>query len=213
MKTDDLVALLANSGSAVEPNAVQLRFSTALGWGAFATVLLMAIGLGVRRDIAEAALLPMFWAKLALPAGVLAGALLAATRLSRPGVRVGRVWWWLAAPVLGMWLLGALALLGAEPAAHDRLIYGVSAEVCPFYIAGLSVPAFAAVWWAMRGLAPTRALWAGAAAGLTAGAMGALAYALYCPEMAAPFLGIWYLCGMLIPAAVGAFLGPWLLRW
>ncbi len=215
MKTDELVAMLANGGIAVEPNAVQRRFAAALGWGAFGTTLLMAIWLGVRRDITEASLLPMFWAKLALPAGVLVGALLAATRLSRPGARVRGGWWWplALAPVLAMWLLAVIALLDAEPAARAHLIYGVSWTVCPFYIAGLSVPAFVAGWWAMRGLAPTRPLWAGAAAGLVAGAMGALAYALYCPEMAAPFLGIWYLCGMLIPAAAGALLGPWLLQW
>jgi hypothetical protein len=31
--------------------------------------------------------------------------------------------------------------------------------------------------------------------------------------MAAPFIGIWYLLGMLIPAAAGALVGPRLLRW
>lgn len=44
-------------------------------------------------------------------------------------------------------------------------------------------------------------------------AVGALVYALRCPEMAAPFLGIWYLLGILIPTALGAMLGPPLLRW
>lgn len=213
MKTDDLIAMLASGGVAVEPHAAQRRFSAALGWGAFGTLLLMALWLGVRRDIAAAALLPMFWAKLALPGAVLAGALLTALRLSRPGARLGNALWWLAVPVLAMWLLAAIALIGAEPAARARLIYGVSWTVCPFYIAALSVPAFVAAWWAMQGLAPTRPLWAGAAAGLVAGAVGALAYALYCPEMAAPFIGIWYLSGMLIPACVGVVLGPWLLRW
>jgi hypothetical protein len=38
-------------------------------------------------------------------------------------------------------------------------------------------------------------------------------YTLHCPEMTAPFLGIWYVLGMLIPTAVGAELGPSLLRW
>jgi hypothetical protein len=38
-------------------------------------------------------------------------------------------------------------------------------------------------------------------------------YALHCPEMAAPFIGIWYLLGMLIPAAVGAAIGARALRW
>jgi pimeloyl-ACP methyl ester carboxylesterase len=54
---------------------------------------------------------------------------------------------------------------------------------------------------------------AGAAAGFAAGAAGALVYTLHCPEMTAPFLGIWYVLGMLIPTAVGAELGPSLLRW
>ena len=67
--------------------------------------------------------------------------------------------------------------------------------------------------WAMRGLAPTRLKLAGAAAGFTSGAVGAVVYCLHCPEMDAPFLGFWYLMGMLIPTAVGALLGPRLLRW
>jgi hypothetical protein len=65
----------------------------------------------------------------------------------------------------------------------------------------------------MKGLAPTRLALAGAAAGLLAGSAGALIYALHCPEMEAPFLAIWYLLGMLIPTAVGAAIGPRLLRW
>jgi len=69
------------------------------------------------------------------------------------------------------------------------------------------------VLWAIRGLAPTRLRLAGAAAGLLSGAVGALVYCLHCPELEAPFLGFWYLLGMLIPTAVGALLGPRLLRW
>jgi hypothetical protein len=38
-------------------------------------------------------------------------------------------------------------------------------------------------------------------------------YALHCPELAAPFLAVWYVLGMAIPVLVGAALGRWLLRW
>jgi hypothetical protein len=31
--------------------------------------------------------------------------------------------------------------------------------------------------------------------------------------LAPPFIGIWYLIGMLIPTGIGAWLGPSLLRW
>jgi hypothetical protein len=65
----------------------------------------------------------------------------------------------------------------------------------------------------MRSLAPIRMPLAGAAAGLLAGALGATVYTLHCPEMAAPFIGIWYVLGMLVPAAVGAALGRLVLRW
>lgn len=213
MKTDELVSMLARGAPAAESHAVQRRYATALGWGAFAATLLMALWLGVRRDIGSASLLPMFWVKLAFPGAILAAALIAAQRLSRPGARLGHALLWLALPVVAMWTLAAIVLLGAEPAARAHLIYGISSAVCPFNIAALSAPAAVAAWWAMQGLAPTRPLAAGAASGLIGGALGALAYALYCPEMAAPFLGIWYLLGMLIPAAAGAVLGPLLLRW
>ena len=65
----------------------------------------------------------------------------------------------------------------------------------------------------MRGLAPTRPVRAGAAAGLLAGALAATAYTLHCPESQAPFLAVWYLLGILAPAAAGALVGPRLLRW
>lgn len=213
MKTDDLITMLANGAGAVEPNAAARRYATALGWGAFGSTLVMAIMLGVRQDIYEAALLPMFWFKLAFPASVAFASLVAALRLSRPGAQLGWVPAALAAPVLAMWLLAAFQLVDATPQDRQDLIMGVSASSCPFNIAILSAPVFVAAMWAMRGLAPTRLVLAGAAAGLLAGGVGALAYALYCIEMAAPFLGTWYLAGMLIPAAAGALVGPLLLRW
>ncbi len=213
MKTDELIAMLANGAEAVEPNVLRRRYATSLGWGALGTTLLMAILLGVRPDLAEATRLPMFWVKLAFPTALLASALFAVLRLSRPGARLGGAPAAIAAPVLAMWLLAAIALPGAAPGERDELVLGQSAASCPFTIAFLSVPLFGAVLWAMKGLAPTRLALAGATAGLLSGAGGALVYALYCPEMAAPFIGVWYLVGMLIPAVLGALFGPRLLRW
>ena len=214
MKTDELVALLATGADAVEPHArSRRRYELALSWGALGAALLMAVLLGVRPDLPEALRLPMFWVKLAFPGVLVAGALLAAMRLSRPGARLGLAPAAIAAPVLAMWLLAAVALLDAAPGERAALIFGATWRSCPFNIALLSAPAFIALLWAMQGIAPTRLALAGAAAGLLAGAAGALVYALHCAEMAPPFLGIWYLLGMLIPAVVGALAGPRLLRW
>jgi len=213
MKTDELISLLAAGPVAVEPDGASRRYAVALGWGAFGATLLMAILLGVRPDLAEAATLPMFWMKLGLPGALAAGALIAATRLSTPGMRLGRLTGALAAPVVAIWALAALALARAAPEEREALVLGSTWDLCPAYIALLSLPAFAAALWAMKGLAPTRLRLAGAASGLLAGSIAALAYALHCPEMDAPFLATWYLLGMLLPTAAGALIGPAVLRW
>jgi hypothetical protein len=155
----------------------------------------------------------MFWIKLAFVACLAAVSLLAVLRLSRPGLRLAWVPGALAAPVLAMWVLAAFALMRADPAQRAWLFFGDTWTSCPLLVALLSAPVFAAVLWAIRGLAPTRLRLAGAATGLLSGAVGALVYSLHCPELAAPFLGFWYLIGMLIPTAAGALLAPRLLRW
>ena len=48
---------------------------------------------------------------------------------------------------------------------------------------------------------------------LTAGGFGALVYCLHCPEVGAPFVALWYSLGIVLPSAVGALVGPRLLRW
>lgn len=213
MRTDDLVVMLATGAGAVEPNAAARRYATGIGWGVLAATLLMAVLLGVRGDLAAVILLPMFWVKLAFVACLAVGGLLAVLRLSRPGLRLAWVPGALAAPVLAMWGLAAYVLMRAEPAQRGQLFFGETWTSCPLLVAMLSAPVFVAVLWAIRGLAPTRLRLAGSASGFLSGAIGALVYSLHCPELEAPFLGFWYLLGMLIPTAVGALLGPRLLRW
>ncbi len=213
MRTDDLVTMLATGAGAVDPNQGARRYAAAIGFGVLGGAALMVPMLGVRDDIAAAALQPMFWVKIAFVASLAAASLAAAARLSRPGRRLAWATGALAAPVIAIWLLAAIALLQADPAQRDALFYGETSDSCPLLIALLSAPAFIAAMWAMKGLAPTRLRLAGAGAGLLAGAVGALVYSLHCPESGAPFIGFWYPLGMLIPTAFGAVLGPSLLRW
>jgi hypothetical protein len=213
MRTDDLATMLATGAGAVPPNQALRRFTNAFVLGALGAALLLATLLGLRSDLAAAVLWPMFWIKFAYVACLAAASLLAVLRLTRPGLRLAWVPGALAAPVLAMWALAAFALMRAEPPQRAWLFFGDTWTSCPLLVAMLSVPAFVAVFWAIRGLAPTRLRLAGAAAGLFSGAVGALVYCLHCPELEAPFVGFWYLLGMLIPTAVGALLGPRLLRW
>ena len=213
MKTDELIGMLAAGAGPVPPHAVARRYLPALAAGSFIALLLMALMLGPRPDLAVAAHLPMFWTKLVFVAALTGASLLACTRLSRPGSRLGWAPAALAIPVAFMWLLAALVLVQAEPARRTTLFFGETWNSCPWLIAMLSAPVFVAAIWAMKGLAPTRLRLAGAYAGLLAGGMGALVYCLHCPEIEAPFVGFWYLLGMSIPTALGAAAGPQLLRW
>lgn len=213
MKTDDLVAALARSATPVDLRAVRRQFSMTLIVGSVLTVAAMLVFLGPRPDWRSVIELPMFWMKLAFPAAIAVAAALAVRRLSHPGMRLGGSAAGLAAPVVLVWLMAALALSGAPASARAGMLFGASWWQCPLIIAALSVPAFVAAIGAVKGLAPTRPALTGAVAGLFAGAAAAFAYAFYCVEMQAPFLAVWYVLGMLIPAGVGALVGLRVLRW
>ena len=213
MKTEELVRVLAAGVAPVPAGAVGRRFAVAMGWGLTGAVLLLIAALGVRGDLAQAAGEWMFWVKPAFTAGLALAGLIAAERLARPGMRLGLVWLALAMPVLVLWLVAAVMLINAAPADRADLILGDTWKECPFNIAFISLPLFAAALWAIKGLAPTRLELAGASAGLLAGALGALVYALHCTESTAPFLAVWYVVGISIPTLAGAVLGPRVLRW
>ena len=213
MKTDELVSLLATGTDAVDARAPTRRYIAALAGGTVVATVLMVLWLDVRPTLARDATLPMFWVKELFCIALVAAGVFAAARLSRPGAAVGWVEPLAGAPILAMWLLAVVVLAVAAPEDRIDLIRGVSWTECPYNIAVLSVPVFAAIVWAMRGFAPTHLRRAGAAAGFAAGAIGALAYTLHCPELDAPFLAIWYVAGVLVPTVVGAIVGPRLLRW
>ena len=118
--------------------------------------------------------------------------------------------------VLVMLVMATIGLMSwlSEP-ADGRLaaLLGHSWFSCPPSVLALSLPALAAALWAIRGLAPMRPRAAGFAAGLLAGSVGAFGYALSCPEASAAFVAVWYSLGIVLAGAVGAALGPHVLRW
>jgi hypothetical protein len=213
VNTDDLVKMLATGVAPADSGAAARSYAVALAAGLAAAGVLMAGWLGLNPELARYVSLPMFWVKVAFPALVAVGGLVAAERLSRPGAPLSALPAALAAPLIALWSLAAIALVTAAPGQRAALVLGDTWAACPFNIAVLSTPALIAILWAMKGLAPTRLRLAGAGAGLLAGALGAAVYTLHCPELAAPFLGVWYVLGMLIPAALGALAGPRVLRW
>ena len=213
MKTDDLIGLLAQDAEPVASHAIEQRFAVAVLAGLGGGLVLMLLLFGVRPGVVQDMALSMFWGKLVFAGLLAAGGLAVLRRLARPGMGLGHSLALLALPPLVLWGLAAVALGQAGPGERLPLVLGSTWRSCAFNIAALSLPALVASLWALRGAAPTRLAWAGAGAGLLAGALGTLAYALHCPEMAAPFLAVWYLAGMALPTLAGAWLGPRVLRW
>lgn len=213
MKTDDLIAMLASGDTRVDYTAIARRFGLALTFGVVASFVLMLGVYGLRPDLAQAARTPLFWGKFAFPLVLAVGAGLTVNRLGRPGMRVGFRRWLIAMPFVVVWIAGVAVLANAPQDARLALLLGQSWRVCPFNILLLSVPTFAATFWAAKLFAPTRLRVAGAVAGLLSSALATMVYCLHCPEMSAAFWSVWYTAGLALPAAIGACIGPRLLRW
>ena len=213
MKTDELITLLATGLEPADCGRPSRRLLAAWAMGTGVSLVVLAGVLRFNTALPREVLSPMFWARAAFCTSLALMALLAVRRLGQPGARLGVVPWGLAIPVAAMWLAATTELVGAPAADRIRLLLGHTAFACPWLIALLAAPLFIALIWALRSGAPTHLRLAGGAAGLAAGAGGALVYTLHCPELAPPFLSIWYVLGMLIPAGIGAGLGPRMLRW
>lgn len=211
MKTEDLVALLARRAGPAPQALVARRAALAAAAG-----LLLSAGAAIATLGLNPGLAGMGGAlvvKLAYVLGVIVGASWLFERLARPAAPAGPAILATALVLLTMALVAATALAGADGATRVALLLGRSWGSCSWRVAALSVAPFVATFWAMRSLAPTRPRAAGFVAGLLAGGLGALGYALYCSERSPLFVLVWYTAGMSIPALVGAWLGPRLLRW
>ena len=99
----------------------------------------------------------------------------------------------------------AFCLLGA--------LVGTNTYWCLGFIPIFSLPVLAALFVALRRGAPIRARLTGLMAGLAAGGFGATVYAAHCTDDSPLFVATWYTIGIAVTAALGAALGPRLLRW
>ena len=213
MRTESLIAILAANLEPVDSRGTIRRHALGMTAGALAALILTGGVLHVNPALLNEVLEPAFWVRELYCASLAVLAVLAVARLARPGARLGLLPAGIAAVVLVMWILSAMTLLSAASQQRVHLLLGTTFAVCPFLIAFVSAPLFVSFLWILKGLAPTRLRWAGAGAGFAAGSLGALVYTLHCPELTTPFIGTWYLLGMLIPTTLGAWLGPRLLRW
>jgi hypothetical protein len=211
VKTDDLIGILAR-GAGPAPRAVAARrLAPAMAAGVLASAVLALAWLGiVPREMFDG---PAPWFKFAYAGAMALAAAWLTARLARPVGRVTAPASAVAAVIGAVALIGLAAWIGTASPARLAGVLGHSWAQCPRNVLVLSLPALAGILWAVRGLAPTRPRAAGFAAGLAAGSLGAAGYALSCTEAALSFVAVWYTLGIALPALLGAWLGPRVLRW
>ncbi|HEY1961187.1 MAG TPA: DUF1109 domain-containing protein [Rhizomicrobium sp.] len=213
MNTADLIAQLSGELKPTPRHAPILRLVPIVLAGAAVSAVLMVAWLGIRPDLMSAMHTLGYWVKFGYTAALAGAALWLVLRLSCPGSAVGAPTLAALVPLPLILIIAMQQLMNAPPALHKHLMMGSSSQVCPWRIVILALPILAATLIAVRRLAPTRLMLAGAGAGVFAGALGAWIYAFHCDESAAPFVAIWYTFGIAVVGAAGGALGRASLRW
>ncbi|MCK1606328.1 DUF1109 domain-containing protein [Bradyrhizobium sp. 166] len=213
MKTDDLVELLSTNVEPVDRHAVVRTLSVAIAGATLAALGIAFAGLGFRPDLTATRALIYLAIKLAFAIEVVGLAMIYLVRLARPGSERKMSPFVVAAPFLAIVILAAISLWSAPPAHWERMIVGDEWLECLLSIPIIAIVPFAVSIWAVRQAAPMNLVSAGAFAGLVAGGVSAMAYALHCTDDSLPFIALWYGGTIVLCTLAGAALGPRLLRW
>lgn len=211
MRTDAWIALLTRNAGPAPRAVVARRLVPVAAAGLLVSLLLALAWLGP----VPAAMFhtPAPWIKLAYAGALAIAAGWLTAGLSRPVARLAGPGRAVLGVLLSMAALGSLAWWASPADQRWTGLMGHSWRSCPINVLALSLPALAGGLWAVHGLAPTRPRAAGFAAGLLAGAVGAFGYAFACEEASPAFVAAWYTLGILLTGALGALLGPRVLRW
>lgn len=211
MRTEQLITVMAADERRDRPVPVALPL--ALAAAATAAAALFYGTMGIRPDLSEALAQVRVLAKQGFPIVLAVASFGAVLRLARPGEVLGG--WSLALLVAPVIVLVAFVITAASlpMSAWPAEIIGHSIAVCLTCIPLIGAPILAASLWALRRGASTRPVLSGAMAGLMSGAVSASVYAFYCTDDSPMFWGLWYLMGIGILTALGAWFGRRWLIW
>ncbi|MCR4523951.1 MULTISPECIES: DUF1109 domain-containing protein [Bosea] len=213
MQTDDLISLMTASHQPVDTGRLRRVTWLCALCALAATAGLVLLTLGPRQDLGHAWLTVPVLAKVLLGAGV-AGIALPLFQLSlRPGRKPARRLPWLLVPLVLVVGWAALALIQAPTGQWSALIFGRYWQACVIAVPLYALcPLIVLLLLARRGAAVDGPL-TGACAGLASAGLATVAYALHCPDDAAPFLATWYTLAIATVTAFGALVFPRFLRW
>ena len=213
MKTDDLVEVLSARIEPADFRAVGRRIYMAVAAGSLLAFAVILVGFGPRTGLSTVGAWTFLFLKIAFASAIAGTAVTYLITLSRPGSALKHGTLVVLLPFL---IIIALALisLGSAPASHwERMVAGDEWLECLASIPIIAIVPFALTMWAVRHAAPTDLRRAGALAGLVAGGISAVAYALHCTDDSLPFIAVWYGGTIVVCTLAGAALGPRLLRW
>jgi hypothetical protein len=211
VKTEELIRVLTADGSRpVTPIGRTLFHSLAVG--ALLSTTLFLLILHPRSDIARALLTLPFDFKLGVVACLAIASAIFLGYVALPASYAGPRWLLYLAPVF--LAAGVVVELATTPAGSwsVRLI-GHNAVHCLSLIPLLSLPPVTCLFFALRRAAPSRPPLAGATAGLVSGGVGAILYALTCPDDSPLFVATWYTIAIAAVATASAIGGKRWLRW
>jgi hypothetical protein len=211
MKTEDLIRALTADGSQPVTPIVSTLWR-ALAVGALLSTALFLLILHPRADIGRALLTLRFDFKLVVATCVAVASAIFLGYVALPASSARHGWLLYVAPVL--LACGVVVELAITPAGSwsGRLI-GHNAVHCLSLIPLLSLPSLACLFFALQRAAPLRPPLAGAAAGLVSGGLGAILYALTCPDDSPLFVATWYTIAIGVVATAAAWGGRRWLRW
>ncbi len=212
MRTDDLIKALAADAVSKEPRVGQ-AMAPLLGAGFALSAVLFALTLHARPDIAKALTTWRFDLKLALAGMLAATAGWLVLRMARPVARTRAPSLAVIAVPLALVAAVAVELIAVPSNLWMPRAVGSNALWCLASIPTLALAPLAAILLALRNGAPASPLLCGAAAGLFAGALGAMLYATHCWDDSPLFVAIWYPLGIAVAVLIGALAGSRMLRW
>lgn len=212
MQTNDLIkALKADAAKPLMP--LGRAWWIAIVGATIAAAIAFFLLIGPRPDIATAAHTLRFLFKFVITLSLSATAFLVLQALSRPGIPVRRVAQWLVlVPVLVSASVVA-ELLAVPPGQWKTVWWGSNVYICLTFIPVIGLIPLGVVLAALRHGAPSRPGFAGAVAGLLAGAIAATFYAAHCTDDSPLFVATWYSIAIAGLMFLGAILGPRVARW
>jgi hypothetical protein len=215
MTTDELIAALARSPEPAHPRRFNARIALALVAGLALGLLLLKLTLGFRPDIGIAAPVVALKAGLSAMIATFAGGL--AVKLAKPQLAGNGQAKSAASPlialIIGSVVAGIITLLATSPGQRFAAFMGGGFPWCIVLIPLLGLPTAVLLMWVLKDAAPTRLMLAGASVGALSGGIGAVVYAMFCPIDSIAFVTIWYVAGIGLASAMGAWVGATVLRW